>query len=150
MPAQAQFDDRVLQAVARGWCHVSTSHLLMDDTLAEAIAQEVTTLIAQEQRYRPDHELLPVIVSDTMKPPPHRYYMVGKMVRQDLDGSEPGYRETLRCPCHKHALDPTHVKVLGPHLTHPRYSAHCAIDGELIGEANTMEELWLAVERKDA
>lgn len=77
----------------------------------------------------------------------HRFYMVGKLVRQDLLPPEDGYRETLVCPCHVEALQQTYVKVFGPLKTEPHYSAHCSIDGEQLAEANTMEELWSAVEQ---
>lgn len=78
-----------------------------------------------------------------------RFYMVGKLIRQDLKGTDEGYRETLVCPCHLKALgDFTYVKVFGPLRTSPRYSAHCAVDGEQLAEANTMGELWSAVENK--
>lgn len=77
-----------------------------------------------------------------------RFYMVGKLIRQDLKGKDEGYRETLYCPCHPHSLPRQYVKVFGPLRTRPRYSAHCAIDSEQIAEADTMEELWSAVENK--
>lgn len=38
-------EDKVLQAVARGWCHSNTSDRIMDVDLAEAIAEEVLPLI---------------------------------------------------------------------------------------------------------
>lgn len=33
--------EEIREAVARGWCHPETKHLVMDVVLAEAISQEV-------------------------------------------------------------------------------------------------------------
>lgn len=80
-----------------------------------------------------------------------RFYMVGKLIRQDLKGVDEGYRETLLCPCHLKVLGDVglqYVKVFGPLRTSPRYSAYCPIDGEQLAEANTMGEIWSIVESK--
>ena len=37
-----EINKRILEAVARGWCHKETEHLTMDDRLANAITKEVT------------------------------------------------------------------------------------------------------------
>lgn len=76
----------------------------------------------------------------------HRFYMVGKLIRQDVgpNAVEPGYRETLVCPCHHLPL-----KVLGPSTYElARYMAYCSDDGEQVARADTMEDLWLVVEQK--
>lgn len=95
-----------------------------------------------------DHEEQGLIAPNA-KIRPYRFYMVGKLIRQDYTGKDEGYRETLVCPCHLKALaDNTYLKIFGPLRTRPRYSAHCPIDGEQIAEADTMEELWSIVESK--
>lgn len=54
----------------------------------------------------------------------HRYYFVGKLIRQDLTGTEPGYRETLRC-----SLCEKDMQVIGPdHFSGNRYMARCIND----------------------
>lgn len=37
--------DAILQAVARGWCHPTTSDRTMDEALAVAIAEEVEAIL---------------------------------------------------------------------------------------------------------
>lgn len=91
-----------------------------------------------------DHERMPLLTTEG-KWQPFRYYMVGKMVRQDQVGIDRGFRASLVCPCHSRE-----VRVIGPtHYTIRRYMAHCAVDGELVAQADTMEALWLAVEGKE-
>jgi hypothetical protein len=71
-----------------------------------------------------------------------RFYMVGKLIRQDLGGDDRGYRESLVCPCHIDSV----VRVIGPGRTSPKYVAHCAESAVKLAEAETMEELWSVVE----
>lgn len=87
-----------------------------------------------------DHEVSPIFEPGTLRPPTHRFYMVGKLIRQDLSDPEPGFRETLKCLCHEE-----NVKVYGPLRTSPRYAAYCSESQELLAEATTMEELWSVV-----
>jgi hypothetical protein len=92
-----------------------------------------------------DHESQHIIKTDGSTRE-FRFYMVGKLVRQDLIGDDYGYRETLQCPCHRAN---EHLKIFGPMHYPPRYSAHCLVDGEMIAEGDTMEELWSAVKQVD-
>ena len=68
----------------------------------------------------------------------HRYYVVGKLVRQSDDQQ----RETLRCLCHNEM-----VKVFGPSVASLFYRAYCYSEDmpELLAVASTMEQLWITV-----
>jgi hypothetical protein len=39
----------VVGAVARGWCHPDTEHLVMDDKLALAIVDEVMAILPRDE-----------------------------------------------------------------------------------------------------
>jgi hypothetical protein len=72
-----------------------------------------------------------------------RYYMVGKLIRQDRGGEEHGFRQTLACPCHPGAV----AKVIGPSRYElSRYTAYCPVTSEAFARGDTMEALWSAVE----
>lgn len=85
--------------------------------------------------------------TDTTINPDVRYYFVGKLIKQDLAGAEPGYRETLFCRlCTKPML------VTGPNHFgfHNRYMAKC-INDKCFGArfryyGRNVEELWKAVQ----
>jgi hypothetical protein len=67
-----------------------------------------------------------------------RYYMVGRLVRQDEEGTDPGYRETACCPV---CGDP--LKVMGPHLG--RFSARCVECPIAVIVGSTLGEIWSQV-----
>jgi hypothetical protein len=66
-----------------------------------------------------------------------RFYMVGKIVRQDRESYA---RDNLICNCHKEV-----VKVFGPSNTDIYYKAYCAVDGEELAREKNMAELWSVV-----
>lgn len=71
-----------------------------------------------------------------------RFYMVGKLYRQERERPDPGYRSALLCPCHS-----LFAKVFGPRVgtSAARYCALCPVTSEQLAEAPFMEELWLRV-----
>lgn len=75
----------------------------------------------------------------------HRFYLVGKLVRQDLKDPEPGYRETLCCN-----LCELPMQVIGPnHFTSDRFMGRCMNDKCKASRyryyARTVKELWKAI-----
>jgi hypothetical protein len=71
--------------------------------------------------------------------------MIGKLTKQDLAGTDPGYREALKCPMHGEE-----VMVIGPRLLPPRYTVTCVCESSMegwkrIAEADTMQEIWKQV-----
>jgi hypothetical protein len=75
--------------------------------------------------------------------PEKRYYFVGKLVRQDLVGPEPGFRDTLCCPDCGAALI-----VMGPSIIN-LFSALCPNDiicnNGKIWRSHTAYELWESI-----
>lgn len=80
----------------------------------------------------------------------HRFYFIGRLVRQDLAGPEPGYRETLSC---RHCDKP--LQVIGPtHNSHNTFAARC-INDKCPGSrwtyyGRTIGELWEATHPQQA
>lgn len=75
----------------------------------------------------------------------HRFYVIGKLVRQDLIDPEPGFRETLCCKLCKTAM-----QIIGPnHFTEDRWVARCMNDKCKASRyryyARTVIELWKAI-----
>jgi hypothetical protein len=72
--------------------------------------------------------------------PDYRFYFVGKVMRQDLVGPEPGYRESLKCPECQAVL-----VVMGPSLLNT-FSGLCPGNDDCNGGkawiATTVPELW--------
>jgi hypothetical protein len=78
----------------------------------------------------------------------HRYYLVGKLIKQDRKNPEPGYRETLIC---KECEKP--MQVIGPnHFTNDRFMARCINDkckaSRFRVYARTVVELWETINLK--
>jgi hypothetical protein len=74
----------------------------------------------------------------------YRFYVVGKLIRQDMEGADIGYRESLTCVCHDELL-----RIIGPNrYPERRYRAWCVVGQTLQAQATTMEELWSVVERQ--
>ena len=48
VPKPDRFEEKALEIVAQGWCHPTTSHLVMDTTLATAIAERVAQALREE------------------------------------------------------------------------------------------------------
>jgi hypothetical protein len=70
--------------------------------------------------------------------PDARYYMVGRLVRQDEEGTDPGYRETALCPICREPL-----KVQGPYLG--RFNARCTECPIAVITGSTLGEIWAQV-----
>lgn len=41
-------EEKILQAIARGWCHERTKHKIMDPTLATEICKEIVLYLKEE------------------------------------------------------------------------------------------------------
>jgi hypothetical protein len=72
----------------------------------------------------------------------YRFYMVGKLIRQDLTGDEAGYREVAMCLCHNKPL-----RVIGPTNDSGiwKYRGYCTVTSLCTVSEVSMEALWSVV-----
>lgn len=82
-------------------------------------------------------------LANAFETPEQRYYFIGKVVRQDLVGPEPGFRDTLICP------ECTAVLIVMGPSTLNSFSGLCPSDTKCHNGkawiANTVPLLWEAV-----
>lgn len=111
--------------------HIIAVRLLRGLILTDVSSNEILDYIYKDQRDSIDTD--------------NRWYFVGKLIKQDITGKEPGYRETLKC-----SLCEKDMQVIGPdHFSSNRFMARCINDkchaSRYRYYGRTVKELWQAM-----